>query len=71
MKIKERSFQNAHVKHDFEAEKPSYDEDKAWSSLSGQNLESFHGPHLLWDPHLSTKPNATNQKPFVDQIKAC
>ena len=69
MKIKESSFQNAHIKHDFDTEKPSYDKDKAWSSLFGQNLDSFHGPHLLWDPHSSTKPNATNQKPFGHQIK--
>ena len=68
MKIKESSFQNV---HDFDAEKPIYDEDKAWSFLFGQNLELFHGPHLLWDPHSSTKPNETNQNPFVVQIKAC
>ena len=71
MKIKESSFQNAHIKHDFDAENPSYEEDKATSSLFGQNKKSFHGQHLLWDPHSSTKPNATNQKPFVHQIKGC
>jgi len=47
MKIRESSLQNAHIEHDFDAEKPSYDEDKASSSLFGQNLKSFQGPHLL------------------------
>ena len=71
MKIKESSFQNAYNKHDFDIEKPRNDEDKASSSLFGQNLKSFCGPHLLLDPQSSTNPNVTNQKPFVHQIKGC
>ena len=71
MKIKKSSFQNAHIKHDFDAENPSYDEEKALSSPFGQNLKSFQGSHLLWDPHSSTKPYATNEKPFVLQIMGC
>ena len=52
MKIKEISFQNAHIKHDFDAENPSYDEDKATSSflVKIRNHSMVHtcfGTHIL------------------------